>query len=108
MRRFAKACAGGAPADRPELAAAAATWVAEAPSPHDLRRTTATRLAALRIPQEDRDAVLGHVSPGVGKRHYDHYGREREVRAALSTWAAALAEILSGPRERGVVVPMQR
>jgi integrase len=68
---------------------------ADPPSPHDLRRTFATRLAALGIPQEDRDALMNHTPRGVGKRHYDLYDREREKRQALQTWAAALANIVA-------------
>jgi integrase len=36
------------------------TWKADRPTPHDLRRTTGTRLAELRIPKEIRDRVLNH------------------------------------------------
>lgn len=42
------------------------TWKAEMPTPHDLRRTVETRLAALRVPKEIRDRVLNHITPGVG------------------------------------------
>jgi integrase len=91
-----------------EHADAAATWAANVPTPHDLRRTCATRLSELRVPKEDRDAILNHAPQDVGGKHYDHYGREREKRVALSTWAAALHDILE-PRERGAtVVPMLR
>jgi integrase len=59
------------------------TWRHDRPTPHDLRRTVATRLAELGIPKEDRDAVLNHTPRDVGKIHYDLYDREREKRQAL-------------------------
>jgi integrase len=82
---------------------AVTTWQAEPPSPHDLRRTVATRLSGLGIPKEDRDAVLNHARTDVGSKHYDLYDREREKRRALNTWATALALILN---PRTAVVPM--
>ena len=48
-------------------------WLAEPPSPHDLRRTVATRLASLGIPSEDVAACLNHVRRDVTGRHYDMY-----------------------------------
>ena len=38
--------------------AALKTWKADAPSPHDLRRTVATRLSQMGVPPEDVSAVL--------------------------------------------------
>jgi len=37
------------------------TWKADPPTPHDLRRTFATRLAELGVAKEDRDACLNHT-----------------------------------------------
>jgi integrase len=37
------------------------SWRADRPSPHDLRRTVATRLAELSVSKEDRDALLNHT-----------------------------------------------
>ena len=76
--------------------AAARSWKAEHPTPHDLRRTFATRLSALGIPKEDRDACMNHARTDVGSRHYDLYERAREKRAALTLWADTLANIV-GP-----------
>ena len=58
------------------------TWKAEPPTPHDLRRTVATRLAGLGIRAEDVSAVLAHASSGVTKAHYDKYDRSPEKRRA--------------------------
>ena len=71
--------------------AAAKTWRADPPSPHDLRRTFATRLSGLGVSKEDRDALLNHIRSDVGSKHYDLYERAKEKRAALNQWAAAVA-----------------
>ena len=73
---------------------AAKTWRAEPPTPHDLRRTVETRLAALRIPKEIRDRVLNHVSSDVGSKHYNLHDYADEKRAALNRWSLAVAAIL--------------
>jgi integrase len=73
----------------------AKTWRADRPSPHDLRRTFATRLSGLGVSKEDRDALLNHIRSDVGSKHYDLYERAKEKRAALSRWDAALAAILN-------------
>jgi integrase len=82
---------------------AAKSWQAEPPTPHDLRRTVATRLAELGIAKEDRDAVLNHTPSDIGKKHYDLYEREREKRRALELWASTLTAILE-LRKRGANV----
>ncbi len=66
---------------------ALASWAAEPPSPHDLRRTVATRLSALGISKEDRDACFNHTPTDVGSKHYDQYERAAEKRRALDAWA---------------------
>jgi integrase len=83
------------------------TWRADAPSPHDLRRTLGTRLAELQIPKEIRDRCLNHIPPDVGSRHYNLHDFEPEKRAAFNRWAAVVEAILSGSAG-GVVVPMVR
>ena len=73
----------------------AKTWRADPPSPHDLRRTFATRLSGLDVSKEDRDALLNHIRSDVGSKHYDLYERAKEKRVALSKWDDALTGILS-------------
>jgi integrase len=86
----------------------AATWKAEAPSPHDLRRTAATRMAALGTPAEDVAACLNHKRRDVTGVHYDHYDRMREKRRACELWTNHLASILAGGvREQSNVVPLR-
>jgi integrase len=83
-----------------------ATWKAEPPTPHDLRRTFATRLSALGVPKEDRMACLNHTDTGIHAKHYDTYERAKEKRAALNRWAVALTAIIDG---RGAeIVPLRR
>jgi integrase len=82
----------------------AETWKQSPPTAHDLRRTFATRLSALGIPKEDRDACMNHKSGDVGSRHYDQYERQAEKRRALNLWANALAAILEGDKPGNVVM----
>jgi integrase len=86
MRRMADAL--------PNDHSGAASWKAERPTAHDLRRTCATRLASLGVPGEDVSAVLGHTRQDVTGRHYDLYERAPEKRSALNVWATTLARIL--------------
>jgi integrase len=71
-------------------------WRADPPSPHDLRRTVETRLSAMGVSKEDRDACLNHVRSDVGSKHYDLYERAKEKRAAFKRWAGVVASIIDG------------
>jgi integrase len=64
------------------------------PTPHDLRRTCATRLSAGGVPAEDVAVVLNHVRADITGRHYDHYQRADEKRAALQRWSKILTAII--------------
>ena len=49
-------------------------------SPHDLRRTTRTMLAALECPAEIAEAILGHMQPGIqGVYNLHSYDKERRL-----------------------------
>jgi integrase len=74
------------------------------PTPHDLRRTCATRLAAAGVPAEDVRAVLNHARADVTGKHYDLYDRAKEKRAALTRWAQIVAAILEPAPADNVVV----
>jgi integrase len=76
--------------------AALKTWQADPPSPHDLRRTVATRLSQMGALPETVSAILNHTRGDVTGRHYDHYQRAAEKRAALNAWAAAVTDIVEG------------
>jgi integrase len=65
------------------------------PSPHDCRRTAATRMAAAGIRAEDVRAVLNHTRADVTGKHYDLYDRAAEKRTALTRWAKLVTTILA-------------
>jgi integrase len=68
-------------------------------SPHDLRRTAATRMTELGFTRFMVDRILNHVEPGVG-RVYDRYEYLREKRQALEAWAMRLEDIIAGHTAR--------
>ncbi len=68
-------------------------------TPHDLRRTAATRMTELGFTRFIIDRILNHTEPGVG-RVYDRYQYLREKRAALEAWAVRLEEIIAGREVR--------
>ena len=55
-------------------------------TPHDLRRTGSTQLAAFKVPRFDRDRILNHTDRTVGAV-YDIHEYEDEKRAALDLWS---------------------
>lgn len=55
-------------------------------TPHDLRRTGSTQLAAFKVPRFDRDRILNHADLSVGAI-YDIHEYEDEKRAALNLWS---------------------
>jgi len=71
---------------------------------HDIRRTVRTKLSALRIPEEVREAVLAHARPGI-KGHYDHHQYLDEKRDALTQWATKLQGIVEP--SKSVVVELR-
>ena len=60
---------------------------------HDLRRTAATRMQELGIPNHVVQAVLNHAIVGVGA-HYLHADLEKQKAEALAVWATALERIV--------------
>jgi integrase len=76
-------------------------------TPHDLRRTVATRMAELGVQPHVIEAVLNHASgkstvAGIYNRHsYDKGKRE-----ALNLWAEHVTALIEG--RKAVVVPMKR
>jgi integrase len=76
-------------------------------SPHDLRRTVATRLAEqLGVAGEQTiKRVLGHSDHGV-TAIYNRYGYVKEMRSALEAWAQDLCSVeFSGPVEKATIRP---
>jgi hypothetical protein len=60
---------------------------------HDIRRTVRTNLSALKVAEEVRESILGHVRPG-DKGSYDQYEYLDEKREALQLWWAQLRSIV--------------
>ena len=73
---------------------------------HDLRRTTRTRLAALRIPSEVAELVIGHTKKGI-QAVYDRHAYADEKRNALAAWAVLLRTIVEPPVAPSNVVSMR-
>ena len=66
-------------------------------TPHDLRRTVASQMAATGVDRLIVGKVLNHASAdrdSVTGLVYDQYGYEPEKRRALDKWARRLAEIV--------------
>ncbi len=73
----------------------AETWLKIRPTPHDLRRTAATRMRALGFSSDDVKHILNHAPTSVLGRHYDRYDPLPEKRRALEAWAAYLERIVT-------------
>jgi integrase len=72
--------------------------VSEFWTPHDLRRTMRTRLAALGISRDVAERVIGHKIGGMVET-YDRYSYAEEKRAAFELWDEELIRIV-GANER--------
>jgi integrase len=77
-------------------------------TPHDLRRTAATRMAELGVQPHIVEAVLNHVSGHKGgvAGIYNRATYDKEKREALNLWAEHVMATVEG--RKGVVVPMKR
>jgi integrase len=76
-------------------------------SPHDLRRTTGTRLGELGFNRLVQDKVLNHKDRTVGGI-YDRHSYDKEKRQALEAWERRLRMIILGVEESGNVIDMVR
>jgi integrase len=75
---------------------------------HDLRRTLATRLSELDIPEEVIGAVLNHKRRGVTAHSYNRNTFLKQKRRALDLWSSQLAQGLFGATADVVVFPATR
>ena len=77
-------------------------------TPHDLRRTVATRMAELGVQPHIIEAVLNHVSGHKGgvAGIYNRATYDKEKREALNLWAEHVMATVEG--RKSVVVPMRR
>ena len=71
-------------------------------TPHDLRRTAATRMAELGTSQFDIDRVQNHKPTGIGAT-YNVHTYDREKKRALLKWARHLQKSLDGEKTAKVV-----
>jgi integrase len=76
-------------------------------TPHDLRRTVATRMRELGISRGDVKMVLNHVETDVTAR-YDRYDGLAEKRRALDLWARRLEQIITGEHPTETIVDLAR
>lgn len=81
----------------PEGDPVADAWKAEPPTPHDLRRTAATRMSAAGISSDDVAAALNHTRRDVTSKHYDTFDRMPQKRAAFAKLASIVEEITAVP-----------
>lgn len=71
-------------------------------TPHALRRTVETGMAAVGVAKEYRDRVLGHKDASVGAVHYNKHDYKAEKRAALEAWGRHVRKAIG---EGGNVIP---
>ena len=79
-------------------------------TPHDLRRTVASQMAAAGIDRLVVGKVLNHASINrdtVTGMVYDRHGYEPEKRRALEKWANRLADIIGHEEPMATVVPLR-
>jgi integrase len=71
-------------------------------TPHDIRRTTRTRLAEIGVTDVVAEKVLGHKLQGI-LAVYNRYSYDTEKRQALAAWEKKLAEIMEIPSSENVI-----
>ena len=76
-------------------------------TPHDLRRTVATRMREMGISRGDVKMVLNHVETDVTSR-YDRYDGLAEKRRALDLWAKRLMQIIADEHPTDNIVELAR
>ena len=64
-------------------------------TPHDLRRTAASRMSEAGVSRLVLQAILNHKDRSV-TAVYDRYGQDREKREALCAWARRVQEVAQG------------
>ena len=71
-------------------------------TPHDLRRTAASHMAAAGVQRFTIERVLNHADRSMGGV-YDRYSYDKEKRRALERWARKLRSIIGEPTGATVV-----
>ncbi len=70
--------------------------------PHDLRRTMASEMGRLGVPEDTIGRVLAHAKSGVTAKHYNLHTYDPEKLKALRFWSARLIEIAQGRKPRAL------
>ena len=73
-------------------------------TPHDLRRTAASKMRAINVPRPVVQAILNHKDRSV-TAVYDRYGQDPEKKAAFCAWGRRVEEIVCD-RAPGAVVEL--
>jgi integrase len=68
-------------------------------TPHDLRRSAASRMTALGIPRLHVEKVLNHTTGDIAEI-YDRHDYRAEKARALQTWADELRTIIAGKKSK--------
>src|SRR4029077_14179441 len=76
-------------------------------TPHDLRRSVATRMRELGISRSDVKMVLNHRERDVTSR-YDRYDGLPEKKRALDLWSNRLEQIVEGDASPSNIVDLAR
>lgn len=71
-------------------------------TPHDLRRTCATIMSEIQVPDATVDAVLAHLKKGE-IRTYNKNKYDKEKQAALLQWESKLTSITTGKQMADVI-----
>jgi len=62
-------------------------------TPHDLRRTARTGMAAIGVLERHAEAVLNHAQEGM-KKIYDRHHYDKEKKSALTRWSKHLEKLI--------------
>ena len=73
-------------------------------TPHDLRRTAASRMTSIGISRLVVAKILNHTDHGV-TAIYDRYGYEKEKAEALNQWSELIHQILTDSQEN--IIPIR-
>jgi integrase len=73
---------------------------------HDIRRTVATSMAGLHLPQDTIERVLNHAKPTLVATYNRHHHLDQK-RAALEAWAERVAFIVGESRDAENVVALR-
>jgi integrase len=86
-----------APEERPTMGAERPGY-----STHDLRRTFATGLGDIGVPDEVIERFMNHAPSSITRRHYNHAKLFEPMRCALQAWDRHLRVVIGDPEARAL------